>query len=156
MLEAVRPASSGDIEMLAELALMAVHEQIDARGGHVWAHREAIEIPAIDILRTALDDPESALFVGTIDDAVVGYARAHLDWMRNGELLGVINEVFVVEQAREVGIGELLIEAVVAWATAAGCAGIDATVLPGNRQAKNFFETAHFTARAIVVHRSIK
>lgn len=40
-------------------------------------------------------------------------------------------------------------------ATAAGCLGIDALALPGNRETKNFFEASGLTARAIVVHRSL-
>ena len=152
MIEAVRRADNEDLAQLSALAAMAVSEQAKARGGHVWSNREAIPIPADSELASSLADPESLLLVGTIDEAVVGYARAHIEGLRNGERLSVINDIFVMQSAREVGVGELLIETVVAWAAERGCSGVDATVLPGNRQAKNFFETAHFTARAIIVH----
>lgn len=152
MIEAVRRADNDDLAQLSALAAMAVAEQAEARGGHVWSNREAIPIPADPVLASALGDPEALLLVGTIDDTVVGYARARIEDLRNGERLGVISDIFVMENAREVGVGELLIETVVAWAVEQGCSGVDATVLPGNRQAKNFFETARFTARAIIVH----
>jgi hypothetical protein len=46
-------------------------------------------------------------------------------------------------------------DAIVAWAEAAGCVGIDSLALPGNRETKNFFETFGLVARAIVVHRPL-
>jgi hypothetical protein len=45
--------------------------------------------------------------------------------------------------------------AIVESAEEAGCFGLDALVLPGNRATKNFFEASGLTARAIVVHRSL-
>jgi hypothetical protein len=43
----------------------------------------------------------------------------------------------------------------VAFCAGRGCVGIDALALPGHRAAKNFFEESGFTARAIVMHRSL-
>lgn len=156
MVEAVRPASRDDLPVLIELATSAVYEQIEARGGRVWAHREAIPTPPDETLMTSIDNPDELVVVGTIGDVVVGYGRARSEVLRNGNRLGVISDIFVTPGAREVGVGELLIDSLVSWAKEQGCGGVDATVLPGNRQAKNFFETAHFTARAIVVHRSLQ
>jgi hypothetical protein len=48
-----------------------------------------------------------------------------------------------------------MLDAVIAWCTERGCTGIDAHALPGNRDTKNFFETFGFTARLLVVHRSL-
>jgi GNAT superfamily N-acetyltransferase len=54
-----------------------------------------------------------------------------------------------------VGIGELVMDALVAWAQDHGCEAIDAVALPGDRETKNFFERFGLTARAIVVHRRL-
>jgi GNAT superfamily N-acetyltransferase len=70
-------------------------------------------------------------------------------------LLGVIDELFVAEPARAVGLGETLLGALVAWCVAAQCIGIDATALPGDRLAKNFFESAGFKARRLVMHKTL-
>lgn len=156
MIEAIRQANAEDLAHLADLAKTAVDEQTPDRGGFIWSQREAIEIPAGPTLSAAIDDPESLVLVGTIDEEIVGYARAHLEALRNKETIAVITDIFVIEGAREVGVGELMIEALVSWAGEKGCRGLDAIVLPGNRQTKNFFETAHFTARAIIVHHSLK
>ena len=52
-----------------------------------------------------------------------------------------------------VAVGEVVMDAAVAWARERGCFGIDSVALPGNRETKNFFERFGLTARAIVVHR---
>jgi hypothetical protein len=45
-----------------------------------------------------------------------------------------------------------MLDELVGFCRAAGCAGVDAFALPGHRAAKNFFESAGFTARALVMH----
>ncbi len=155
MIEAARPASEADLTRLAELAAEAVAEQAGERGGDVWAQREARAVPAERSLRDDLADPSRLVLVGTIDDAVVGYAVARTEPLRDGRLLGVLTDVYVEPEARAVGVGEVLLDAVVHWCAGQGCAGIDGLALPGNRSTKNFFETFGFTARAIVVHRRL-
>jgi hypothetical protein len=48
-----------------------------------------------------------------------------------------------------------MIELVVAWCAARGCAGVDAPALPGNRPAKAFFEDNGFVARLLVMHQPL-
>ncbi len=121
----------------------------------MWARREARAELDVAALRPLIDDTDRCAFVGNIDGTTIGVATAHIDHLLDGGLLAVVDELFVEAGAREVSVGEMLMDAVVAWATERGCFGIDATVLPGNRETKNFFETFGLTARAIVVHRSL-
>ena len=95
------------------------------------------------------------MLAGTVDDVVAGYAVARLEELRDGEVLGVLTDIFVEREARAVGVGEALVDCVTEWCEGHGCIGIDALALPGNRDTKNFFETFGFTARAIVVHRRL-
>lgn len=150
---AARPATIDDVPRLAELAAAAVAEQQGDRGGAVWSVRESRPVPAEDSLLADLASSDACLFAGEIDGAVLGYAAARSEELRDGTRLARLVDVVVEPDAREVGIGEALLDAVVTWAAAAGCRGLDAIVLPGNRQSKNFFETAGLVARAIVVHR---
>ena len=64
-----------------------------------------------------------------------------------------VRRLYVEEGARSVGVGEAMIAELVAFASRAGCIGVDALALPGARAAKNFFEESGFTARIIVMHR---
>jgi len=61
----------------------------------------------------------------------------------------------VEPEAREVGVGEAMADALVAHCDDRRCIGIDAPALPGHRAAKNFFEAHGFTARALVMHRRL-
>lgn len=154
-MEGARPATCDDLATLARLAEDAVAEQFDQRGGAIWASRETRPLPALPSLEASLGDDGQLLLVGTFDEVVVGYAGARLERLRNGELLGVVTDLFVEPGARGVGVGEALIEEVLGWCGERGCCGVDAVALPGNRDTKNFFETFGFTARAIIVHRRL-
>ncbi|MDP8953657.1 MAG: GNAT family N-acetyltransferase [Actinomycetota bacterium] len=153
--EDARLAGVEDLPRLAELAEEAVAEQADHRGGAVWARRETRPRPALPSLAAALEDPLQLVLAGTIDDVVVGYGVVRLERLRTGELLGIVSDLYVEPEAREVGVGEVLIDRVLAWCAEHGCCGVDALALPGNRNTKNFFETFGFTARALIVHRSL-
>jgi ribosomal protein S18 acetylase RimI-like enzyme len=151
--EAVRRATSADVDRLAELAAAALDEQASGRGGRIWSAREARPVPAAESLLISVGDAAQLVLCGTLDDVVVGYAVGRTEPLRDGTRLGVITDVFVEPEAREVGLGELLVDAVVAWCREQACVGIDALALPGNRATKNFFEMLGFTARALVVHK---
>ncbi|HSL59157.1 MAG TPA: GNAT family N-acetyltransferase, partial [Acidimicrobiales bacterium] len=106
-------------------------------------------------LRAALDDDQQLLVVGTIDEVVIGYAAVRIETLRDDSRLAVIDDLYTDPGCRGVGVGEAMMDLVVEWATEAGCTGIDALALPGNRATKNFFETFGLVARAIVVHRRL-
>jgi GNAT superfamily N-acetyltransferase len=154
--EAARPAAAEDVPRLAQLVAEAVAEQAEGRGGRIWSARETRALPADASLAGLVADPDALVLAGTIDGTVVGYAVAVTEQLRTGDRLGVVTDVYVEEGARGVGVGEALLDQVVAWCDAAGCIGIDALALPGNRSTKNFFESFGFTARAIVVHRRLR
>jgi GNAT superfamily N-acetyltransferase len=155
MIEAARPASSDDLPRIAELARAAIAELRSTKGGEVWARREARKEPIDDLLAADLDSANAFVLVGAIDDAVIGYAVAVIEELSDGSKLARLTDVYVEPEARGVGVGELLLDAVVAWAAERRCAGIDSLALPGNRETKNFFESFGLVARAIVVHRPL-
>ena len=155
MVEAVRHASPDDVGLVVELARAGIAELSATKGGTVWARREARSEPLEESIRAAVADADTVSLVGTIDDVVVGYAIAAVEVLTDGGRLARLTDLYVEPDAREVGIGELLLDAVLTWATEGGCFGIDSIVLPGNRETKNFFEAAGMVARAITVHRSL-
>ena len=150
-----RPAGPADLPRLAELASAGVAEQAGDRGGAVWSAREARALPADESLAALLARDDYLVLAGCIDDAVIGYAVATVEQLRDGTVLGRIEDLYVEAEGRAVGVGEALIDVIVPWCAERGCQGIDAFVLPGNRASKNFFETFGFTARALVVHRKL-
>ena len=155
MVEAARPASSDDLPRLVELARAAIAELRPTKGGELWARREARSEPVEKSLAADLANDSALVLAGTIDDAVVGYAVAATEALSDGSLLARVTDLYAEPEAREVGLGEALLDAVIEWATERHCVGIDSLVLPGNRQTKNFFESFGLVARAIVVHRPL-
>ena len=152
-MENARRAAADDLQRIVELA-RALHTELEVmRGGALWSVREARPEPFDAQYRALLERDDACVLVGTVDGYVVGFGAAELEPLRDGTTLGRITELFVESDARGVGVGEAMAAALVAWCDAAGCVGIDAFALPGHRAAKNFFETAGFTARAIVMHR---
>ena len=150
--EGARLASAADVARLAELARSAIDEMASQRGGAVFAAREARAEPLAASLAREVADPDAVVIAGTIDGVVVGYASGRVEILRDGSRLGVIGDLYVEPEAREVGVGEAMMGLVVNHFRASGCAGVDAMVLPGQRSSKNFFEAAGFTARLLVVH----
>jgi ribosomal protein S18 acetylase RimI-like enzyme len=153
--ESARPATEADLARLVELAHAMRVELGEERGGPLWATREARAEPLDAAFDALVGREDAALLVGTYDDVVVGFGAAHVEVLRDGSRLGVVDEIYVEPEARAVGVGELLVERLVDFCRAAGCAGVDATALPGDRQAKNFFERAGFSARLLVMHKSL-
>ena len=151
-MEGVRPATEDDLARLAELARAAITELTPMKGGAVWAAREARVEPVEDSLKASLADEGTRMVVGTIDDFPVGYAAVRVEVLNDASRLGVVDDIFVEEGARQVGVGEAMMADLVAWCEEQGCTGMDAMALPGHRSAKNFFEESGFTARKLVMH----
>ena len=124
----------------------AREELAPMRGGAIYFAREVPEVVP------AGGDESRPVWIGTIDETAVGYAAAHVEHLRDGTVLGVVDHLFVEEGARDVGVGEALMNELLAWFSAQGCDAADAAALPGNRQTKNFFESSGFSARLIVMH----
>ena len=151
-MEHVRPATAGDVPRLAELCRAALAEMAPARGGAVYTVREGRAEPVDESLAAALAADDHVVLAGTLDDVVLGYAVGRVEVVRSGDRLGVIEDLYVEEPARGVGLGEVLMDELLRWFTAAAVVGVDAMALPGDRQTKNFFETAGFSARLLVMH----
>jgi GNAT superfamily N-acetyltransferase len=151
-----RPATADDLADLAALADVAVEELRPERGGELWARTIGRRPPFGPVFAASMVDPSRLLLCGTIDAATVGYASVRLDDLSDGGRLAVLEDIFTLPDARGVGVGEAMMDAVLVWARAEGAVGVDAVALPGMRHTKNFFETFGLTARAIVVHRNLR
>jgi GNAT superfamily N-acetyltransferase len=153
--ESSRTAVEADVPRVAELAVQLRRELAPMKGGDVLLSREALPEPVGESYRVLIVRDDTELVVGEYDGVVVGYAAVALEALPDGRALGVLTDLYVEPDAREVGVGEAMIEHVIAWCDARHCIGIDAVALPGHRAAKNFFEEFRFTARALVMHRRL-
>ena len=147
-----RPARTDEIGAIAGLAREARREALEYRGGKRWMATEAAPEPLEDHLARLIADPEAVLVAGIWDDTVVGYGWARRIVRLDGSPIARIEELFVTPEGRSVGVGESLFDSLMQWARDQKLVAIDAFVLPGHREAKNFFETFKMTAHALIVH----
>ena len=157
-MEGARPAVREDGPRCAALCQQALAEIDGQRGGALFARRE-IGLAAKALLRPGglhglLAAPRRRVLVGTIDDAVVGLALGRLDEVGEASL-GVVDACYVEPDARGVGVGRAMLDALLTWFEGSGCRGVDASALPGDRHTKNFFEAAGFTARLLTLHHQL-
>jgi GNAT superfamily N-acetyltransferase len=152
--EDARPATAADVAILEELSDQARAELAGQRGGALLAASPAGQPTIADLVARGRRDPDRIVVVGTTDGAEVGFAWAHCDRSRR-QPIGVIEAIYVEPSARMVGVGEAMIDLVVAWCRARGCAGVDAPALPGNRPAKAFFEDSGFVTRLLIMHQPL-
>ncbi len=92
---------------------------------------------------------------GTLDQAVTGFALCHLEDRGGHGRHGVLDACYVEPEARGVGLGRALMESLLSWLEERGCRWVDGIALPGDRGAKNFYESAGFKARMLTMHREI-
>jgi GNAT superfamily N-acetyltransferase len=148
--EWARTASPSDVERIAELERLAGADVAEQKGGPLRLLRDARRFDA-SLLGTA----DVLVVVGGLDDIVFGYAVVRAETLADASVLAVVDALYVEPLARDLAVGEVMMDAVLAWSVARRCRGIDAIALPGDRATKNFFERFGLTARAIVVHRAL-
>lgn len=153
--ESARPADSADLDLLEALLDHAINELAPRRGGTILTRREARSRPARPAFELALGDDDQLVVVGTIDEVVVGYAAVARTSLHDGSWLASLGDLYVLPDARGVGVGEAMLNICLHWARGNGCVGVDSLALPGDRDTKNFFESFGLVARAIVVHRDL-
>ncbi len=148
-----RPARGSDVPELIRLYRLLQAEMEGLRG--LWAEADGLPAPVDDALAAAVTDPETLVYVGTADDVpfgfILGYSAGLLP-QADGERMATIKLVFTEEEARGVGVGEAMRDAMMEAFRASGHKWFDAHVLPGHRLAKNFFEAGGFSARFIIMN----
>ena len=163
----IRLASGADSCTLDELFRLALDEQLQYRPSRLTEHPR-LESPAdvISDYERHRAAPDTLVLLGLIDEIPVGYCVATLrpgpaspDTPMEGPPgstpLVEVDQIFVREEARGVGVGSLLIAAVACWAKSMGATKCEMTVLPGHRAAKNFCEQHGLKARAITMAGSV-
>jgi GNAT superfamily N-acetyltransferase len=151
----VRPAGPDDVVRLVELYETAVSELGAMRGGRVLLGLNGRSRPLAASFSCQVQGPGGPLVVGTVGGEVVGYGSCTTRLLPGPELLGVVEELYVAPHARRAGVGLAIAESLMSWCRSQGCAGVDASALPGNRAVKSFFEANGFTARLLVMHRPL-
>jgi GNAT superfamily N-acetyltransferase len=130
---------------------MALADLAGQRGGALLVGSMAASPSLEETLAGGSPDQDRVVVVGTTDEAEVGFASVRCDRTRRPPV-GVVDAIYVEPSARMVGVGEAMMDLVLAWCAGRGCVGVDAPALPGNRPAKAFFEDNGFVTRLLIMH----
>ena len=158
-MEAARRATVDDLDAILDLAAelrgRARCRCAAAACGRVTA---AYPDPLDATFGALLDRDDACLLVGTIDDVDRrASARAASRCCATAPAWARSSSCSSPPEARAVSVGEGILGQLVELVPRGRAAsGVDAFALPGHRAAKNFFETAGFTARALVMHHELK
>lgn len=131
----VREATSVDSEFLENLISQAKDESQLYRG---------------KVLDAAPNDGNFNLIAGVGDTAMGAlevYTSAENQW--------TIRYVYVLPDCREVGIGDALVQHLIAYAKARGINYLASSAQPGDRATKNLFERHGLVAQTIIVGKSL-
>jgi ribosomal protein S18 acetylase RimI-like enzyme len=153
--ESARLGTAEDLDAIEWLGAAVTAPLPDQRGGVVFSHRELGFSTPAQRSRRAMDETDGLCVVGEFDGVTFGYGVALIEPLDDGSLLGRLLDFAVHPQARGVGIGEAMMNLVVEELRAAGCGGVDAWALPGDRATKNFFETFGLKARLLTAHKAL-
>ena len=122
----------------------------------VWPLTDGLAAPTTTTFEAMLSAGDWSILIGALDGVAVGFLAWRDEPMlpqAGGERIGAVRYIFTEPAARTVGVGEAMMAAFLEAARARGIRRFDAHVSPGHRQAKNFFESNGFKARAIVMYR---
>ena len=156
-MEQVRTATAGDLPRLIELTSSFLDASGVRRGGGLRRPSDpggTAPDATTAAVRPYVESDHRLALVGTLDGWVAGAVLCRADAV-DGRTRGVVDLCFVEPGARGVGLGQELLERSLTWFGDRGCDGVDGTALPGDREAKQFFESAGFKARLLVMHRPL-
>ncbi len=150
-----RRADTQDVVFLVDLyrkletEMTAIHP--------MWPRADGLDEPVDESFLACLGDSGTRIYLGEIDGYPLGFILG-----RSRELLvheagvrvAAILMVFVEQEARGVGVGEVMRDTLMEEFRSTGHQLFDSHVLPGHRLAKNFFEAGGFAARSIIMHHS--
>ena len=136
-----------DLYRKLEAEMAAIHP--------MWPRSDGLDEPVEQSMLAHIDDPSARVYLGEVDGYPLGFIYGRTERLlahEGNSRVASIRLVFVEEDARGVGVGEVMRDTLMDDYRELGLHLFDAHVLPGHRLAKNFFEAGGFSARSIVMH----
>ncbi len=129
----VRRAREQDIDSLAQLVRMHVHDYYDRPAPSM----ERVRM----LLGTLLYEKEGVVLIAEQEPRLAGFAILYFTYStEHADKIAVLNDIHVVEEVRRTGTGAVLFDACRAFAKDNGFAYLTWQVTRENVQAQRFFE----------------
>jgi len=149
----IRPARLADLDRLVEL-LGALQDHLEAANPELWRMTEEAKRELKNQLVARLNAPNSCVLVAEHpQEGVIGTisGRILINHRYLPERTGTIDQVFVREEHRRLGIGSRLVAALCRFFAAEGIEDLSLRYVIGNREAAQFWEAIGFAPRIVVV-----
>jgi GNAT superfamily N-acetyltransferase len=135
----IAPAASDDLATLLDL----ISRQLDEHAIH---RPDRLHVAIAEVLSR----PELGFFLlARVDGRVAGVAYVSFSWgLEHGGRSAWLEELYVVPERRNRGVGSTLLDAVLRRARGAGCAALDLEVEHSHRHAEDLYRRAGFEPRS--------
>ena len=145
----VRSATAADSSALIDLEVEARIEISSFRG-----HESLLLANTLIAANWASTVSSSTCLVLVAETSghIVGYAKGDISI---NDASCVVNHIYVVQMARQLGIGAGLITEIARLAKSQGCKTLDALALPGDRKMKNLYERVGMPARLLIASKTL-
>ncbi|MEG3587066.1 MAG: GNAT family N-acetyltransferase [Actinomycetota bacterium] len=154
MAETARLSDLNDEEHFTDLFTAARVEAATRKGFKLWDQIDSVgDVPAT-AFHEFMSNARKEIVLGEYDSYPLGYMLLELVTI-GPDIATNIHEVFVHIDAREVGIGEAIMNFAIDWSRANGSSLLIGRTFPGDRATKNYFERFHITARLIEVSKQL-
>lgn len=148
----IEPATLDDVEVLTDLWVALASEQREF-GSHLETEGNREAIRAV-FSHQVVDD----LVLIASDDGIVGFVNFAIEegYFEQSATRGVIQNIYVVPQARNAGVGTALLEAAEAALADRGADVVALESMAGNEAARRFYERRGYTEHRIEVEKRLK
>jgi GNAT superfamily N-acetyltransferase len=151
MIRSAVPADGPAVAAMA-LAFMRYHDRLKPGA---WVPADDFELQWLDRFPALMADPNGMIWVadpgdGTLCGYCIGTLRRRPSLI-GGELVANLDEIFVTDSHRSVGIGAQLLAACQNWAAAAGAVNLSLRLEAANEQAASFYLAHGFTVHARIL-----
>lgn len=127
----VRQAVFADLDAIADL--FNEYRQFQGRASDLSACRA--------FLHDRFDHAESTVFLATVDDRPVGFAQLYPSFSSTAlARVFILNDLYVTESARRLGVGAAMLKAVEDYAWSHGACRVSLNVVQGNVSAQMLYE----------------
>jgi len=150
---------TSDLPQLGRLGALLVetHHELDSQRFLASDNRTPANYGSF--LRTRLEDPDAAILVAEAHGDVIGYAYAAVqgyDYMSLRGPAGVLHDLIVEPEHRNRGVGQLLLNAVLAYLTTRGAPRVVLLAAERNQAAQRLFASMGFRRTMVEMTRELE
>lgn len=154
----VRRATTADLPSIGRLSALLVQEHYHFDSRRFLAARSGTPAGYASFIGTQLEDPDEAVLVADDNGEVVGYAYASVeeyDYMALRGPAGVLQDVIVDPEHRGRGLGQMLLDSMLAFFRSRGVPRVVLSTAERNEAAQRLFTGMEFRRTMIEMTREL-